>query len=63
MKIAHAFALLWAIALAGCTTAPMTAPNDNYCRLGGVITYSRHDTPGTVRQVRRSNARYDRVCG
>lgn len=54
---------LLCIALAGCATAPVKITGDNYCRLGGVISYSRNDSPGTVRQVRRSNARYDRVCG
>lgn len=63
MKIAHAFAILWAALLSGCTTSPVTVSGDNYCRLSRNITYSRKDSPGTVRQVRSHNARYDRICG
>jgi len=48
--------------LGGCATTPVKVTGDNYCRISKRITWSKLDTPGTVDQIRRSNARYRRVC-
>jgi hypothetical protein len=50
--------------LGGCATGkPVQVTGDTYCKLGRKITWSKNDTPATVDQIRRSNARHRRVCG
>lgn len=59
------------IAMSGCVSACASAPpvpaveikGDSYCEIAKKIAWSQADTPQTVRQVVRENAKIDRVCG
>jgi uncharacterized lipoprotein YmbA len=54
MQGTKAGAVLAALLLAGCASAP---PSNAYCKLAKPISYSRaHDTKNTVRQIVAHNA-------
>ena len=36
---------------------------DSYCEIAAKVRWSKADTPETVKQVVRENAKHDRVCG
>lgn len=56
-------AALAALMLAGCaTTQPVTVKGDTMCRGTRNISWSKADTPDTITQVRRHNARRAKVC-
>ena len=54
------------VAITGCASVepvqPVTVKGDSFCSIGRKITWSKRDTPPTIDQVRRHNAKYDRVC-
>lgn len=49
--------------LGGCATVPVKVTADNTCRIMRPLSWSKHDTPKTVDGIRKSNARFRRVCG
>lgn len=49
--------------LSGCATPPVAVKGDTYCTIAKRIAWSKSDTPKTVDQVRRHNAKHRRVCG
>ncbi len=49
-------------AMTGCQTMTPIGGTDTSCLAYEAISYSRKDTPETVRQIRRHNASYDALC-
>jgi hypothetical protein len=49
--------------LAACQTTTQTSVIDTSCLAIEPISYSRHDTPATVAQIRQHNAAYKALCG
>jgi len=65
-------AALAALALAGCAAngkdldlnlVPVTLEPDNFCQVSKKVRWSVDDTPETIDQARRHNAKVDRLCG
>lgn len=54
------------VGLAGCAkeppVQPVTVKGDSFCRISKKITWSTLDTADTRAQVRRHNAKHDKVC-
>jgi len=64
-------AVLAALALAGCAAngkdldlnfVPVSLEPDNYCQIAKKVRWSVNDTPETIDQARRHNAKVDRLC-
>jgi len=64
-------AALAAMALAGCAAngkdldlnfAPISIEPDNFCQVSKKVRWSVNDTPETIDQARRLNAKHDRLC-
>ena len=54
------------LALAGCQTpAPVTVEvvSDTYCQIAKKRSWSVNDTPQTIDEARRENAKFDKICG
>ena len=61
-----------ALALAGCAAngkdldlnlIPISLEPDNFCQVSKKVRWSVNDTPETIDQARKLNARWDRLCG
>lgn len=63
MRALKKLALLAALLpLAGCATTTPTFVTDTSCLAFEPITYSRRDTPETIKQIKGHNAAYDSLC-
>jgi outer membrane biogenesis lipoprotein LolB len=49
--------------LTGCQTTTPSGAIDTSCLAFEPVTYSRRDTPQTVREIRQHNAAFAAICG
>lgn len=61
--------VLLALAVGACSSAEAVKPppvlnlqQDLYCEIAQKVRWSKNDTPETIKQVVRENAKFDRVC-
>lgn len=67
--MSRSLVVLLALAVGACSSAEAVKPppvlklqQDLYCEIAGKIRWDVKDTPETIRQVVRENAKIDRVC-
>lgn len=66
--VSRSLLVVLALAVGACSDPTAKAPpdikvqGDLYCDLAEKVRWSKSDTPETVRQVVRENAKIDRVC-
>ena len=67
--MSQSLVVLLALAVGACSSAEavksppvLNLQQDLYCEIAQKVRWSKNDTPETVKQVVRENAKIDRVC-